>query len=102
MSELKKKEIQVNRSQKLLTRIIRRDLNIQNRELKLLRLSGRTRTLESTAVSEMILRLHALVCDGAFEVDVKIMEEHAKQRYCQTNPTDCKDIDGEAKFAQRK
>ena len=23
----------------------------------------------------MILRLHALVCDGAFEVDVKIMEE---------------------------
>ena len=23
----------------------------------------------------MILRLHALLCDGAFEVDVKIMEE---------------------------
>jgi len=48
---------------------------MQNRELRLLRLPNRTRTLESTAVSEMVLRLHALVCDGAFEVDVKIMEE---------------------------
>lgn len=48
---------------------------MQNRELRLLRLPNKTWTLESTPVSEMILRLHALVSDGAFEVDVKIMEE---------------------------